>query len=326
MDCGATCLQMVAHFYGQRYPVETLREIMVTGKQGVSLFNLSEAAEQLGFRTEAVATPWDTLRQDTALPCIAHWQDQHYVVLYHITSRYVYVADPAAGRMRLDRNTFLRRWRNYKDETGVLLLLEPTPSFYKRSSTLTPKQPGSWRFLLSYFRPYQRYLWQLLWSVLAVSIIQWVFPFLAQSLVDEGIQHQNLPFIYLILAAQLVLFVSQTISEVIRSYLLLHLGNRVSLSLLSSFLQKLMLLPHAFFEQKNLGDLLQRIEDNQRIENFLTSQSLHVLFSALTMGVFSLTLIYYNPLIFSVFALPPTSPLLPPCFQGLLVVRIFEFV
>ena len=310
MDCGPTCLRMVARFYGQHYSLEQLREATFLGKQGVSLLNLSEAAEQIDFRSEAVATDYDTLREDVLLPCIAHWRDRHYVVVHHITKKHIYVADPAAGKLRYTKEEFLAGWQSEDarlsnstgaPSTGVLLLLEPTPQFYERNSTAKQRTSNGWNLLLPFFRPYRRYVGQLLLSVLAISLIQLVFPFLAQALVDEGIRNNNLHFIYIILIAQLVLFVSQTVGEVIRSYLLLYVGNRVGISLLSSFLQKLMQLPHPFFEQKNLGDLFQRITDNQRIEDFLTAQSLNVLFSIFTVVVFSLVLAYYNLLIFVVF-------------------------
>lgn len=307
MDCGPTCLRMVSRFYGQHYTLEQLREASFLGKQGVSLLNLAEAAEQIGFRTEAVATDFTTLRQDVLLPCIAHWRDSHYVVVYLITRKYVHVADPAVGRLRYTLDEFLSGWQQGNETvgneptTGILLLLEPTPQFYETENPIESGTTNGWKLLLPFFRPYRRYIAQLWISVLAIGLIQLVFPFLAQVLVDEGIQNNNLNFIYLILIAQIVLFLSQTVGEVIRSYLLVHLGNRVSISLLSSFLQKLMQLPYAFFEQKNLGDLLQRITDNRRVEEFLTAQSLSVLFSTFSIAVFSLVLAYYNVLIFTIF-------------------------
>ena len=272
------------------------------------MLSLSEAAEQIGFRTEAVATNFDTLQQDVLLPCIAHWRDRHYVVVYRITQKHVYVADPAAGKLRYSHQEFVAGWQSEDDSDGmgILLLLEPTPEFYEQEAATASRPDSGWGLLLSFFRPYRRYVGQLLLSVLAVSLIQLVFPFLAQALVDEGIRNQNLHFIYIILIAQLVLFASQTAGEVIRSYLLLYVGNRVSISLLSSFLQKLMQLPHPFFEQKNLGDLFQRITDNQRIEEFLTAQSLNVLFSVFSVAVFSGVLAYYNLLIFAIFAVGAT--------------------
>lgn len=299
MDCGPTCLRMVARFYGQHYSLEALRETTRVGRQGTSLLGLSEAAEQLGFRSEAVATDWNTLRQDVQLPCIAHWKNDHYVVIYRITQKYVYVADPAMGKLRYTQEEFRSGWQS-EGTDGILLLLEPSAAFYEANES-SAQRPKTWSYLLPFLRPYRRYLGQLLFSLAAISLIQLTLPFLAQALVDQGVQQNDLNFVYIILIAQLVLFASQTVGEVVRNYLLLHVGNRISISLLSSFLQKLMQLPHPFFESKNLGDLLQRISDNERIEDFLTAQSLNVLFSLFAVVIFGLVLAYYHLTIFLIF-------------------------
>ena len=302
MDCGPTCLRMVARFYGQHHSLEALRETTRVGRQGTSLLGLSQAAEQLGFRSEAVATDWNTLQKDVHLPCIAHWNNNHYVVIYRITPKYVYVADPAMGKLRYTKDEFLVGWKSEQQHEGILLLLEPSPAFYQKEASAENKT-SMWSFLLPYLKPYRRYLKQLLFSLAAISLIQLTLPFLAQALVDEGVQQNDLHFVYIILIAQLVLFASQTLGEVVRSYLLLHVGNRISISLLSGFLQKLMQLPHPFFESKNLGDLLQRISDNERIEDFLTAQSLNVLFSLFAVLVFGVILAYYHLTIFLIFLL-----------------------
>lgn len=304
MDCGATCLKMIASFYKKHYSLDELREKTYLNKQGSSLLSLSDAAEKIGFRSTAVATDFETLLQDVHLPCIAHWQNRHFVVIYRVTSKHVCVADPAVGKLRYKKEEFISGWFGEDNavDTGVLLILEPTPKFYEDKVTESPKTEG-WGLILPFLRPYKRYIYQLLLSVIAVSLIQLIIPFIAQSLVDTGIRDNNLHFVYIILIAQLVLFVSQAVAEVIRSYLLLYIGNRVSISFLSSFFQKLMLLPHPFFEQKNLGDLFQRISDNERVENFLTSQTLSVLFSVLNLLIFSLILAYYSLLIVGVFCL-----------------------
>ena len=302
MDCGPTCLRMVARFYGQHHSLEDLREKAFLGKQGTSLLGLSQAAEQLGFRSEGVSTCWDVLQKDVHLPCIAHWNNNHYVVIYRITPKYVYVADPAMGKLRYTKDEFLAGWKSEQQHEGILLLLEPSSAFYQKEASAENKT-SMWNFLLPYLKPYHRYLKQLLFSLAAISLIQLTLPFLAQALVDQGVQQNNLHFVYIILIAQLVLFASQTLGEVVRSYLLLHVGNRISISLLSGFLQKLMQLPHPFFESKNLGDLLQRISDNERIEDFLTAQSLNVLFSLFAVVIFGLVLAYYHLTIYLIFLL-----------------------
>jgi ATP-binding cassette subfamily B protein len=305
MDCGPACLRMVARFYGQYYSLEELRGKSYAGRQGTSLLNLSQAAEELGFLSGAVTIDWNTLQQDVALPCIVLWKDQHFVVVHRITTRYVYVADPAIGKIRYRKKEFLAGWKGEDRGSGVALLLEPTGKFDESSSTISPKN-AAWRVLISFLKPYRRYLGQLFLGIVAIGVVQAAFPFLTQALFDEGIAQSNLHFVYIILIAQLILFTSQTVGEVIRSYLLLYIGNRVSISLLTSFLQKLMQLPQPFFEKKNLGDLFQRITDNERIEEFLTAQSLSVLLSLFSVVLFGLILAYYHLTIFLVFVVGST--------------------
>jgi len=301
MDCGPTCLRMIARHYGRYYPLEDIRQKAFTGKEGTALINLSQAAECLGLRAQAVATDLETLSQDVSFPCIAHWRDRHYIVIYRITNQYVYVADPAAGKLKYHKGEFAAGWLQGNTSNGVLLLLEPTPEFHQKSKTKTSQPFSGWKLLSTFFQPYRKHITQLLGCVFIVGLLQVLFPFLAQALVDEGIRGQNLHFIYLILVAQIVLFISLTIAEVIRGYLLLYVGNRVSISLLASFLQKMMQLPHQFFEKKNLGDLFQRIADNERIEEFLTARSLTALFSVFAIIVFGAVLAFYHWGIFLVF-------------------------
>ncbi|MEM9831949.1 MAG: peptidase domain-containing ABC transporter [Bacteroidota bacterium] len=301
MDCGPTCLRMIAQYYGRYYSLEGIRQKAFTGKEGTALVNLSQAAERLGFRTQAVATDLETLSKDISLPCIAHWRDRHYIVIYRITSQHIYVADPAVGKLKYLKDEFTAGWESENASDGVLLLLETTPEFYRKSDEKADQSFSSWHLLTDFFRPYRKQITQLLVSVFVVGLSQVLFPFLAQALVDEGIRGENLHFIYLILVAQIVLFISQTIAEVIRGYLLLYVGNRVSISLLASFLQKMMQLPHPFFETKNLGDLFQRIADNERIEEFLTARSLTALFSLFAIVVFGAVLAFYHWGIFLIF-------------------------
>ena len=298
MDCGATCLRMIARYYGQVYSLESLRNITHTGKQGVNLLNLSEAAEKIGFIAKPVKAGWEVFQALGNLPCIAHWKNNHYVVVYRVTDKTVYVADPALGRIRYSKNEFLQGWQGEEYEEGFCLLLETGASF----TAIDHDQPvpSGWNYM-KLMNPFRRYLWQLLLSVLVILLVQFFLPFLAQGLVDEGIRNNNIHFVYIILLAQFVLFISQSFSEIIRNYLLLYLGNRISIKLVAEFLQKLMQLPHSYFEKKNLGDIFQRITDNQRVEEFLTSQSLQVVFSLVSIGVFSIVLGVYNTALLFIF-------------------------
>jgi ATP-binding cassette, subfamily B, bacterial len=301
-DCGATCLRMVARHYGRVYSLERLRQLSYLDREGVSLQGISDAAEKIGFRTLGVKVGFKRLQEDIPLPCIAHWQQEHFVVVYKVANRRVYVADPKVGKIELEEQDFLNGWISDVVQTepqGVLLLLEPTPDINHREDD--EKSRTGFSFLWSYLTQHKRLIWQLGIGLLLGSIIQLIFPFLMQAMVDKGVQINDLNFVYLILAAQAMLFVSQVAVEFIRGWILLHIGTRVNINLVSDFLIKLMKLPMSFFDSKMTGDLLQRIYDNERVERFLTSSSLVTLFSVVNLLVFGAVLLYYNALIFLIF-------------------------
>ena len=300
VDCGATCLRMIARHYGKYYSLQELRERTYTGKEGASLLHLAEAAQQMGLLTKAVAVDIHTLLEGVSLPCIAHWQQGHFVVIYQVTKNHVYVADPAVGRVRYRKEDFIRGWQQAENQTGILLLLEPLTEFLANQDS-SENTNSDWKLLATFFRPYRRYLHSLLVGILVLSLIQLTFPFLTQALVDEGIRQDNLHLIYILLIAQLVLFTSQAFGEAVQNYMLLFVGSRVSLSLLSNFLHKLVQLPHAFFAKKNLGDLLQRIDDNERVEAFFTQQSITLVFSVVNVIVLGFVLAWYHWLVFTIF-------------------------
>lgn len=263
---------------------------------------ISHAGEKIGFRTLGVKTGLKRLQEDIPLPCIAHWEQDHFVVVYKIENKKIWVANPKVGKIRLDEEEFLTGWISDVVNTepqGILLLLETTPDFFKREGEKN-KQSG-FGFLWSYLRQHKRLIWQLLLGLVLGCAVQLVFPFLMQALVDKGVQLNDLNFVYLILAAQGMLFLSQVAVEFIRGWILLHIGTRVNINLVSDFLIKLMRLPMAFFDSKMTGDLLQRIYDNERVERFLTSSSLVTLFSVVNLLVFGIVLLYYNPTIFFIF-------------------------
>jgi ATP-binding cassette, subfamily B, bacterial len=302
MDCGPTCLRMVAKHYGKIYTLQSLREASKISKEGVSLLGISEAAENIGFRTLAVKVTYQKLFEDAPTPFIVHWRQSHFVVVHKLTANKVSVADPAKGLIIYSKEEFCQAWvsdiTNGADE-GVALLVEPTPKFFEAED----EQGKSMGFglLFSYLFSYKKLLFQLVLGLLVGSGLQLIFPFLTQSVVDIGINTKNINFIYLVLAAQLMLFLSRTAVEFIRSWILLHISTRINISILSDFLIKLMRLPLSFFDVKMFGDIMQRIGDHHRIEAFLTNQSLSVLFSLFNLLVFGLVLATYNLPIFIVF-------------------------
>lgn len=303
MDCGPTCLRMVAAFYGKHYSLEGLREKSFITREGVSMLGISEAAEKIGFRSICVQVGYEKL-QEAPLPCIIHWNQQHFVVVYKLNDRYVWVADPGAGKLKYTKEEFCNCWlssRKNEEDTGVALLLEPTPEFYTTEDEGDEVNRKGFSFLYSYLRPYRGLVGQLLLGLLLGSMIQLMLPFLTQSVVDFGINNQNLGFIYLVLIAQLMLSFSSSAVDFIRGWILLHLGTRINIALISDFLIKLMKMPINYFDSKMTGDILQRINDHKRIQDFLTGSSLSVIFSIFNIIIFGIVLLVYSGMIFLIF-------------------------
>lgn len=304
MDCGPACLRMIARHYGQRYTLATLRERAYVDREGVSMAGLVEAAESIGMRPLPVKLPLESTEErlgidQAPLPLIAHWEQRHFVVVYRLAKNAVWVADPASGKIKMPRDEFNRHWAADGDE-GLALLLEPQPAFYDEEDA-RPPQDAPLNYLLQYLRPYRPYFTQLILGLLLGSLFQLLFPFLTQAIVDVGIRNADFTFINLILLAQLMLFAGRLTVNIIQNRILLHLGTRINVSLIADFLQQLMRLPIAFFDSKMTGDLLQRISDHRRIEQFLTHSSLSFLFSAFTLVVFAGVLLAYDTWVFLIF-------------------------
>ncbi|MFV0289618.1 MAG: peptidase domain-containing ABC transporter [Mangrovibacterium sp.] len=302
MDCGSTCLRMIAKFYGRHYSAETLRKRSHLTREGVSLLGISDAAESIGFRTMGVKATLDQLTEERVVPFVAHWRQLHFVVVYEITKDKVHVADPAEGKITYTRSEFEKYWASTKENgmrLGVALLLEPTPDFYELEGEKRDKTKTG--YLLQYLKPHRKLMIQLFLGLLVGLVLQLILPFLTQSVVDFGIVNNNLNFVYLVLVAQLVLFITQTAVDFIRSWVMLHISTRINISLISDFLIKLMKLPIRYFDSKMTGDIIQRIGDHRRIETFLTGQTLGTLFSFLSFVVFGAILLWYSWKIFLVF-------------------------
>jgi ATP-binding cassette subfamily B protein len=302
MDCGPACLKMVAGFYKMSFTLESLRKKCYITREGVSFLGLSEAADSLGFRTIGVKISFEIMTENVPLPCIVHWRQKHFIVVYKIKNNKIWVADPAVGLTKFSREEFVSNWASTIVDgkpVGLVLIIEPTPSLFKNESE--KEKTTGFKFLFKYFRLYKKYLYQLVLGLVLGSCIQLVIPFLTQSIVDIGLNNNDIGFIYLILFAQLALVFGRMSVEFIRGWLLLHIGSRVNVAVISGFLQKLMALPVAFFDTKLTGDILQRIEDNNRIEEFLTSASLNILFSFFNLIVFGIVLSIFSLKILALF-------------------------
>lgn len=307
MDCGPACLCMIARYYKKHYTLEYLRNESFIGRDGVSLLGISKAAEIIGFHTVAGRTTFNNLIKKATFPCIIHWNQEHFVVLCGIKKKQgeyiVHIADPGKGLLTYSKEEFCDHWASTKtngEEKGIILFLDPTHLFYeKEGSSVLSKNRFS--FLDRYILKYRSFFCQLILGLLMGSLLQLIFPFLTQIIVDTGIQGKDIHFIWLILIAQMMLLFSRTAIDFIRRKVLLHISARINVSLISDFFIKLMKLPMKFFETKLTGDLLQRIEDHRRIETFITNQTINALFSVFTFVIFSIVLFIYNIQIFTVF-------------------------
>jgi ATP-binding cassette subfamily B protein len=309
MDCGPACLRMIAKYYGRAIPLEYLRDKSQLGKEGVSMLGLAEAAESIGLKSVGAKLSFEQLINDAPLPAILHWDHYHFVVLTPASKKSkLVIADPANGLMDLKKEDFLKKWvSTYENEVGkgTALLVENIPHYGQTefSGTEPANKRMRWNFLFSYFKNSKAYIFQILLGLFIGSILQLLFPYLTQSIVDTGINTQNLNFIEIILLAQLALLFSETFIEFIRSRILLHISVRINVSLLSAFWAKLLRLPIHFFDTKLAGDIFQRINDHQRIEKFLTGTALNTFFSLFTIIIFSFVLLNYNVAVFFVFAI-----------------------
>jgi ATP-binding cassette subfamily B protein len=330
MDCGPTCLRMVSKYYGKSYSLQYLRIRSYITREGVSMLGISDAAENIGFRTKGYRLTWEQLRDEVPFPCIVHWNQRHFVVVYEIKKEKrfspfipfqrragdvnssfplgngqeetVLVADPAIGLLTYTKEEFLKCWFSTKKEgenEGTALLLEPTPDFYLQEA----EEKGKLKFtyLLNYLHPYRKFIIQLMLGMLTGSIISMIFPFLTQSIVDVGIGNSDLAFVVMVLVAQLLLTLGQTANGMIRSWIMLHVTTRVSISLISDFLIKLMKLPMAFFDTKRIGDIMQRIGDHSRIQSFLTRSLIDIIFAVITLVIYTFVMASYHIGILGVF-------------------------
>lgn len=333
MDCGPACLRMVAKYYGKNIPLHTLREASQIGKEGVSMLGMSEAAEKYGFSTRAVKLSFHQLIHEAQRPAILHWAQNHFVILLpeqrrrlfmrfagrRTTNKVIQLADPACGIITVSVKDFKEQWLSNaaseeQEATGIALLLEPSISFYnndeidmilshdpRNAALMSSGNTSALHLFITYLKQHKKLIVQLFLGLLVGSMLQLIFPFLTQGIVDTGINTHDLQFIYIILVAQFMLFFSRTIVDFIRSRILLYLSTRINISLLSSFWTKLMKLPFHFFDSRHTGDIMQRISDMQRIENFLTGQAINTLFSLFSFVIFSIVLLVYNTSVFFIF-------------------------
>lgn len=308
MQCGIACLQMICNYYGKEYSLDSLSKICFATTEGVSMLGISETATSLGFHVVNVKCTVKTLTE-VSLPSILHWNQNHFVVLYRVKNeKKFYIADPGKGLVTYSLEEFKKHWistNSNGQDKGIAMFLETTTTFFTHQMEDIKKISGkrSFHFLFGYVKKYRKYFGQVILGLIVGSLSQLVLPFLTQSIVDVGIKNQDIGFVWLILLGQLMLTISRTAIDFIRRWLLLHISLRINISLVSDFFIKLLKLPMSFFDTKLMGDLMQRMNDHSRVNNFLTQQTLNITFAMLTFVVFSVVLFFYNKLVFAIFLL-----------------------
>lgn len=312
MDCGPSCLSMIIKYYERSYPLQYLRELTYANRNGISMLGIADAAEVVGLKTLGIRTSFEKLTEKAILPCIIHWRQDHFVVVYKIKAKKtpsgykgtVYIADPAFGLVEYSVDEFVEAWISTKvdgKDKGMMLMLTPTPDFYEKTTVEEGKKSILW--FSNYLRPYKKLLFQLILGILFGLILQLIFPFLNQSMVDVGIMNNDLSFIVIILIFQLVLAISQMLVGFVQSWISLHVNTRIGIALISDYLAKLLKLPMTFFDSKNTGDIMQRIGDHGRIQNFLTGNSIAIFFSFFNFIIFACILGWYNITLLFIFSI-----------------------
>ena len=303
MDCGPACLAMISSYYGKDFGLQYLRNKSFITREGVSLLGISEASKKIGFSDISAKLNADDF-DNGLLPCILHWNQNHFVVLYKIsknifTGKLTYkIADPGHGFISINEEKFKKSWLS-DGEKGVALFLEPTEEFYKQ----TPPQEEklSIKYLLNYLKSYKSQMGWMFFLLTLGTLTTLVFPILTQKLIDEGVSKKNFSIITYILLAQLAFFFGNIVINIFRNWIMLVVGTKINIQIISDFLKKLLKLPIKFFDTKLMGDFNQRIQDHERIENFLTSQSLMTLFSIITFTAFFAVLWHYDFRILAVY-------------------------
>lgn len=302
-DCGPAALKMVAKYFGRYYSLQYLRDRCGLTKEGVSLYDISVAAESIGLRSAAIKCSVEDLVVSVPLPCIVYWEENHFVVVYRTSKTHVWVSDPLRGHIKYSKAEFCKGWLMSGEKVGVLLAMEPSTTFKDQGQELQrSRKEGMWR-ILRYFAPYKRHFALVVFVMLLATLLQAILPFISKAVIDVGISAGDVKFINLVLIGNVCILVSLMAFNVVRDWILMHITARINIALIADYLIKLMKLPVSFFENKLLGDILQRAQDHERIRSFIMNNSLSMVFSVFTYVLFSVILLFYNPTIFVIFTI-----------------------
>ncbi len=304
-DCGPSCLKMIAQYYGKKIDIEHLRVVSETTREGTSLTGLINASDSIGIKAVAIKENFKTLKNDILLPVIAHWNQEHFVVIYKISSKYVYISDPELGKVKYKTSFFLNNWLNTSNDEkqeGILLLLKPKKDFFSKNIN-SIKKNSSKNFLIKYLKQHRKTFINISLLVLLTSILELAFPFITQKIIDSGVSTKDIPFIYLAAVAYITVFIGYKIAHIIRNWIVIKLSMKFNIQLISDFIVKLTLLPISYYDSKITGDIFQRIGDHDNLEKFFTSNSITALFSILSIIIFSGLFLWYDISIFIIFLL-----------------------
>lgn len=305
-DCGPTCLRIISKYYGKNLTFNDLEKETLS-YNGLSINELNNLASKLGYRSLIIKTTLKSIKDNAPFPFIAHWNQNHYIVVYNITDKYIYVADPAFGKVKYAPKEFLKGWSPNielnENQKGIVLLLEPTDIFYEelKKGRKAKSSFSAFHFIKKYFVFYKFHLSQLILGLFLGSLLQFTFPFITKAIVDYGVKSGNISFLVFVVGVQIVLFLINIIIEFLRAHLLIHISSRINIFIISDFFVKMMRLPISFFTYKITGDLTQRIRDHDRVENFISNSLLKSIFSIFSLGVFSAVLFVFSKIIFLIF-------------------------
>ncbi len=301
-DCGPSCLKIIARYYGNNVDIEYLRKVSETTRSGTSLTGLIRAAKKIGFKAVASKESFSILKKEVPLPVIAHWNQDHFVVVYEITNDKVYVSDPELGKVKYTHSDFMDKWlENDENGEGILLLL----NFNVNENFQLPKEAVEKKvdisFISSHLKNYKKSFIRISVLVFIASILELAFPYLTQQIIDRGVQFKDVNFIFLSAASYILIFIGYKAANIIRNWVVIKLSMRFNIQLISNFIKKLTLLPIAYYDSKITGDIFQRISDHEFLEKFFTSNSIGALFSILNILIFSGLFLWYNDNIFLIF-------------------------
>jgi len=300
-DCGPTCLRMISQYYGKKVDLHTLRKFCYINKNGVNFADLIDAANKLGFETAPVKLTLEELLHKAPKPCLLHWKDNHYVIFLGTTRKgIIIIADPSFGKLKLNKKDFLKFWKRDAKEKGIALLLEPNETF----STEEVKIEGDFKkvaYFMKYLKPFKVKFIFLLLLLLIIAGISVFYPLINEKLVDDGISNDNIQFVIYLLIAQFVLYTSTNIFEFFQGWIFLNINTKLSINLISDFLKKLITMPLSFFDSKLTTDIMLRVDDHDRIEEFFSNHSLQFLVSIVIFIVYSVLLLNYSRVIFVFF-------------------------